>query len=269
MIKFMKTGDKVLKVGSAHDASTIDPSTACSMTPTAGSASTLRVVSNGSRPPALRARAAPGRLVYLRLGVPDERLLAEMRLRLRDGKVFGGAAAVVEIARRIWWAWPLWALSRLPGAMRPMHATYRWIARHRTCPNGACGIDAAPVSATWFLPSDFARCCAAGCAVMPRWGFMWAMAFALYAGCKWLTYRQARAAAWPSDRRRAFGYLLAWPGMDADAFLSDRAPCPARPIRVDSRRAQDALGATLIWVVARIAVAGQPASRRLGRHGRR
>jgi len=31
-----------------------------------------------------------------------------MRLRLRDGRVFGGAAAVVEIARRIWWAWPLW-----------------------------------------------------------------------------------------------------------------------------------------------------------------
>ncbi len=77
-------------------------------------------------------------------GVPDDQLLAEMRLRLRDGRVFGGAAAVVEIARRIWWAWPLWALSRLPGAMRPMHATYRWIARRRNCANGACNIDAPP-----------------------------------------------------------------------------------------------------------------------------
>ena len=54
-----------------------------------------------------------------------------MRLRLTDGTVFGGAEAVVEIARRIWWAWPLWAISRLPGAMRPLHAGYRWLARRR------------------------------------------------------------------------------------------------------------------------------------------
>ena len=74
--------------------------------------------------------------------VPDDQRLAEMRLRLRDGTVFGGAAAVVEIARRIWWAWPLWALSRLPGAMRPMSAIYRWIARNRSCATGACDIGA-------------------------------------------------------------------------------------------------------------------------------
>src|SRR5258708_34277702 len=47
-------------------------------------------------------------------GIPDDQLLAEMRLRLRDGGVFGGAAAFVEIAHRIWGAWPLWALVRLP-----------------------------------------------------------------------------------------------------------------------------------------------------------
>ena len=75
-------------------------------------------------------------------GIPDDQLLAEMRLRLRDGGVFGGAAAFVEIAHRIWWAWPLWALSRLPGAMRPMRATYRWIARHRSCAHGACEMNA-------------------------------------------------------------------------------------------------------------------------------
>jgi predicted DCC family thiol-disulfide oxidoreductase YuxK len=72
------------------------------------------------------------------LGIPADQLLAEMRLRLHDGTVLGGAAAVVEIARRIWWAWPLWAVSRLPGAMRPMRATYRWIAGHRSCAAGAC-----------------------------------------------------------------------------------------------------------------------------------
>ena len=65
-----------------------------------------------------------------------------MRLRLVDGTVFGGAEAVVEIARRIWWAWPLWALSRLPGAMRIMRAAYGWVARHRSCANGACRLEA-------------------------------------------------------------------------------------------------------------------------------
>ena len=76
------------------------------------------------------------------LVVPEEQLLVEMRLRLRDGTVLGGAAAVVEIARRIWWASPLWAISRLPGAMRPMNAVYKWVARNRTCLNGPCSVEA-------------------------------------------------------------------------------------------------------------------------------
>jgi len=79
------------------------------------------------------------------LGIREEERLTEMRLRLADGTVFGGAEAVVEIARRLWWAWPLWALSRLPGAMRLMRTAYDWFARHRGCANGACRM-AAPLS---------------------------------------------------------------------------------------------------------------------------
>jgi predicted DCC family thiol-disulfide oxidoreductase YuxK len=190
-------------------------------------------------------------------GVPDDQLLAEMRLRLRDGRVFGGAAAVVEIARRIWWAWPLWALSRLPGAMRPMHATYRWIARRRSCANGACEIEARrslwPLGVLPLLTLPVVALLAASW--MPRWGFMWAMAFALYAGCKWLTYREARVRGVASDRLRALGYLLAWPGMDAAAFLggTDR---PARPHPSEwiAAALKALLGAALIWVVARTAM---------------
>jgi predicted DCC family thiol-disulfide oxidoreductase YuxK len=74
------------------------------------------------------------------LGVSDEHLLDEMRVRLDNGAVFGGASALVAIARRIWWAWPLWALSRVPGAMPLMNAAYRWIARNRHCLNGACAV---------------------------------------------------------------------------------------------------------------------------------
>ncbi|MEO8258821.1 MAG: DCC1-like thiol-disulfide oxidoreductase family protein [Acidobacteriota bacterium] len=201
-------------------------------------------------------------------GVSDDQLLAEMRLRLRDGTVFGGAAAVVEIARRIWWAWPLWALSRLPGAMRPMDAAYRWIARRRNCANGACAIEAGPVSrrseavpaSLAFLPVAILPVLALlGASRMPRWVFMWAMASALYAGCKWLTYSQARGRGVPTGRRRALAYLLAWPGMDASAFLGETArhdrPQPSEWMAAALRTLS---GATLVWVVARTAVPVHP-----------
>jgi len=72
------------------------------------------------------------------LGVSEEHLLDEMRVRLDNGAVCGGASALVAIARRIWWAWPLWALSRVPGAMAVLRAGYRWLARNRHCLNGSC-----------------------------------------------------------------------------------------------------------------------------------
>jgi len=72
------------------------------------------------------------------LGLPDDQLLEEMRLRLEDGAVFGGADAVVEIARRIPWAWPLWALGRLPGAMPLLRAAYREFAARRGCRSQSC-----------------------------------------------------------------------------------------------------------------------------------
>ena len=74
------------------------------------------------------------------LGVSEEHLLDEMRVRFDDGAVVGGASALVAIARRIWWAWPLWALGCLPGAMPVLEAAYRWIARNRHCMNGVCEV---------------------------------------------------------------------------------------------------------------------------------
>lgn len=62
-------------------------------------------------------------------------------------------------------------------------------------------------------------------AAMPRWGLMWLLAVAIYAALKltsWLMCSHGSANAW----RHAL-YLLAWPGMDADAFLyGDRANRP-------------------------------------------
>jgi predicted DCC family thiol-disulfide oxidoreductase YuxK len=74
------------------------------------------------------------------LGVADAHLLDERRVRLDDGVVLGGASALAAIARRIWWAWPFWALSRVPGAMPLLDAAYRSIARHRHCLRGTCEV---------------------------------------------------------------------------------------------------------------------------------
>ena len=88
---------------------------------------------------------------------------------------------------------------------------------------------------------------------------MWAMAFALYAGCKWLTYREARVRGVAPERSRALGYLLAWPGMDATAFLggTDRLAQPHASEWI-AAALKTLLGATLIWVVARTAVPVNP-----------
>ena len=82
--------------------------------------------------------------VVERLGMPREKLLEEMRVLTTDGRQLGGADAVAHLARRIWWAMPLYAVSRLPGVLPLMRRGYRWFAarRHRfsqTCSAPASG----------------------------------------------------------------------------------------------------------------------------------
>jgi hypothetical protein len=97
-------------------------------------------------------------------------------------------------------------------------------------------------------------------APLPPWVVMWAVAVALYAGCKWLTCREAlaRAGGAAPVRWRAAGYLLFWPGMDAPAFLyeNDRV-LPPRPTEWTAAALKTLLGVALIWVAARLA---QPVS---------
>jgi predicted DCC family thiol-disulfide oxidoreductase YuxK len=74
------------------------------------------------------------------LGMPREELLRELRFLLSDGTQFGGGDAVLAVAREIWWALPLVWFSNLPGMMKLLHASYRWVAARRNCgaQNAAC-----------------------------------------------------------------------------------------------------------------------------------
>ena len=67
------------------------------------------------------------------LGMNRGFLLRELRFLLCDGKQYGGANAVVAVAREIWWACPLVWLSNLPGAMKLLHSGYSWVAEQRSC----------------------------------------------------------------------------------------------------------------------------------------
>jgi predicted DCC family thiol-disulfide oxidoreductase YuxK len=74
------------------------------------------------------------------LNLPKSELLREMRVLATDGNIFGGASAIVYLARQIWWAWPLYAASHMPGAKHLLDAGYRWFADHRTCVCGQCAL---------------------------------------------------------------------------------------------------------------------------------
>ena len=86
----------------------------------------------------------------------------------------------------------------------------------------------------------------------PAWGFMWLLAFALYAGCKWLTWWQARMGGFETGGWRGAGYLFAWPGMDAPAFFK-RDPEDSKPPLGEWRAAilKTCLGAMVVWGVTR------------------
>jgi alginate O-acetyltransferase complex protein AlgI len=89
---------------------------------------------------------------------------------------------------------------------------------------------------------------------------MWALAAAVYAGCKWLTW--ARTSAAPARRQAA--YLLAWPGLDAGAFLKRHSRLPVRrptPAEWAFAAGKLALGAGLTWGAVRTIPADWPLAR--------
>jgi predicted DCC family thiol-disulfide oxidoreductase YuxK len=63
--------------------------------------------------------------------VPPENLLDDVRVLTRAGKLESGADAYLYIARRIWWAWPFYAVFSLPGFNEMLWWGYRWFNRNR------------------------------------------------------------------------------------------------------------------------------------------
>lgn len=78
------------------------------------------------------------RRVSALLGLTPQELLREIRFLHCDGHHTGGADAVLDVAREIWWARPVVWLSKLPGMMRVLHSGYHWVAAQRSCAAEQC-----------------------------------------------------------------------------------------------------------------------------------
>jgi len=75
-----------------------------------------------------------------KLTMPYEELVRDIRLLMRDGRLISGADVYLFVARRIWWAWPFYALFSLPGFNWAVHTGYRWFARNRHYVSHAGGL---------------------------------------------------------------------------------------------------------------------------------
>jgi predicted DCC family thiol-disulfide oxidoreductase YuxK len=65
------------------------------------------------------------------LQIPQQNLLDDIRVLTRSGELESGANAYLYVARRIWWAWPFYAIFRLPGFNSVLWMGYRWFNRNR------------------------------------------------------------------------------------------------------------------------------------------
>ena len=181
-----------------------------------------------------------------RLGLTGGGPLMEMGLITRNGLVLGGADAFIHLSGCVWWGRPLHWLSRLPGARALLWKLYRWIAANRHCLGGACKTSRRASWPGWLPLAILLSAAFTLRNLLPAWGFMWALCFALFFGCKWLTWwRAGTEGGW-----RAVGYLFAWLGMDARTFFSRTADVSRPPVREwAAALSKTLLGTALLWGV--------------------
>lgn len=80
--------------------------------------------------------------VRARLRLDDDELLRDLRLLFPDGSHLAGADVYRYAMRRIWWAWPVYALAVTPGLRRVFNRAYRAFADRRLRLSAACGLHA-------------------------------------------------------------------------------------------------------------------------------
>ncbi len=202
----------------------------------------------------------PGVAEWLR--VSSEQLRAEMYLLTLDGQRLSGADAYLEIARARAWSRPLARLGSFPPILTLLRRIYAWVAARRPCSNGMCSLQRPPArkSATTLLENwaawlpviilPLVTGFVSASLALPPWVVMWALAFAIFAGCKWLTLQEARRDGVILSRPAALGYLLGWVGMEPREFAHRAAHLsPVLGRDWTPALARTLLGSVLVWLV--------------------
>ncbi len=196
------------------------------------------------------------------LRLPEDDLLKEMRVITASGRIFGGADALAYVSHTVFK--PTFWLTRIPGAMPLLRRAYRLLARNRNCSNGACrapGTNRFSVGniVDWLPLLIFGIAAATVGTRLPPWLYMWVIAFALFAGCKWLTFRKALARGIDAGFGRKLGFLFAWIGMDAAKFFAKpNATEKPRTLEFVFATLKTLIGAALLWIATRYALAIDP-----------
>lgn len=173
----------------------------------------------------------------------------EMRLHWRDGRVFGGAEAMIFLGRLFWYTWPVATLARLPGLNRIAHAGYELFARNRHCFNGACLVDPAPAEPDprpgWVLLASLVGWVVAIGFLfpVPAWVWMWMLAGALWIGFKAMTFREGGAG------RKIHPLFLLWIGTETGPFRYGARRAVTADLPVLSPLLFLTAGALLLFVV--------------------
>ena len=92
------------------------------------------------------------------------------------------------------------------------------------------------------------------------WVFLWLLTAAIFAGCKWQTWWEARMAGRvAADWKRNAAYLLLWPGMDTREFFHTAArDRRIPPIEWRAALARTLAGIALLGAGARVVFLGHP-----------
>ncbi|NDC39717.1 MAG: DUF393 domain-containing protein [Proteobacteria bacterium] len=74
------------------------------------------------------------------LGLPASQVAVDFRLLCVDGRRFAGADVYRQIFKRIWWCWPLYLFSVVPGLAQIFNWAYATFRDNRGRLSKSCGL---------------------------------------------------------------------------------------------------------------------------------